>query len=176
LRVRAGGGNQGFNQEHVFGSWLVRNWSETIAGDRDFSMGFIPDRDFRSTAASSETRVQTSLGQTAIMFAGSDRSFGADQFYGRLPLVGAHRELVRISATGNSETAQPRPSAIAGTPTSFVLVRDDPILYENNHIDQSWQAALRPHDSFSENKTLSYGARARETASTAIILATRPQS
>jgi|SRR5215472_11555885 len=48
-------------------------------------MGFIPDRDFRSTAASSEKRVQTSLGQTAIMFAASDRSFGADRFYGDFP-------------------------------------------------------------------------------------------
>ncbi len=25
----------------------------------------------------------------------------------------------------------------------YVLVRDDPSLYENNHIDSSWQASLR---------------------------------
>lgn len=73
LRVRAGGGNQGFNQEHIFASLLLHQWSETIAADRDFSTGFIPDRDYRSSSASSETRLQSDLGQTDVIFAGSDR-------------------------------------------------------------------------------------------------------
>lgn len=157
LRVRAGGGNQGFNQEHVFASLLVRNWSETIAADRDFSTGFIPDRDFRSTAASSETRVQTSLGQTAVMLAGSDRPFGADQFYGDFP---SWERTKNWFASAQQELGDRTTAAFGYRRHSdeFVLVRDDPSLYENNHIDQSWQAALRRHDSFSENKTLSYGA------------------
>ena len=62
LRVRAGGGNQGFNQERVFASLLLRQWSETIAADRDFSTGFISDRDYRSSSASSETRLQSDSG------------------------------------------------------------------------------------------------------------------
>jgi len=49
---------------------------------RDFSTGFRPDRDYRSSSVSSETRFKTALGGTDILFAGSDRPFGADQFYG----------------------------------------------------------------------------------------------
>lgn len=157
LRIRAGGGNQGFNQQHVFGSLLVGNWSETIAADRDFSSGFIPDRDFRSTAASSETRVRTSLGQTAVIFAGSDRPFGADQFYGDFP---SWERTKNWFASAQQEIGDRTTAAFGYRRHSdeFVLVRDDPSLYENNHVDQSWQAALRRHDSFSENKILSYGA------------------
>ena len=53
IRFLAGVGNQGFNQQHVFASFLVHDWSETLAADRDFSTGFIPDRDYRNTVASS---------------------------------------------------------------------------------------------------------------------------
>jgi outer membrane cobalamin receptor len=85
IRVRAGLGNYGFNQEHIFGSLLYRNWSETVVADRDFSTGFRSDRDFRNNTASSEMRFQSALGQTDVLFAGSDRPFGADQFYGDFP-------------------------------------------------------------------------------------------
>src|SRR5207237_300972 len=54
LRVRAGLGSSGFNQQHILASLLRGNWSETVAAGRDFSSGFRPDRDFRSSAASSE--------------------------------------------------------------------------------------------------------------------------
>src|SRR5205814_9106383 len=40
----------------------------------------------------------------------------------------------------------------------FVLVRDNPAAFENNHIDKSWQADLRRHNQISVNSTLFYGA------------------
>lgn len=157
LRLRAGGGNQGFNQEHVFASLLRKDWSETVAGDRDFSTGFIPDRDYRSTSASSETRFKSALGQTDVIFAGSDRPFGADQFYGNFPSW----ERTKNWFTAAEQDLGERTTAAFGYrrhTDEFVLFRNDPSIYENNHIDQSWQAALRRHDSISDNATLSYGA------------------
>jgi len=157
LRVRAGGGNQGFSQQHVFASLLRQHWSETIAGDRDFSTGFIHDRDYRSTSASSETRFKSSIGQTDVIFAGSDRLFGADQFYGNFPSW----ERTKNWFTSAEQDLGDRTSAGFGYrrhTDEFVLFRNDPSIYENNHIDQSWQASLRRHDSLTDNSTLSYGA------------------
>jgi iron complex outermembrane receptor protein len=157
LRLRAGGGNQGFNQEHVFASMLLRQWSETIAADRDFSTGFIPDRDYRSSSASSETRLQSDLGQTDVIFAGSDRPFGADQFYGDFP---SWERTKAWFASAQQDLGEHTTAAFGYRrhTDEFILFRDDPSIYENNHIDQSWQAALRRHDSFSDNSALSYGA------------------
>ena len=156
LRIRAGGGNQGFNQEHVLASLLVRDWSETIAADRDFSSGFIRDRDYRSSSASSETRFKSSLGQTDIVFAGSDRPFGADQFYGNFP---SWERTKNWFASGEQDLGE-RTTAAFGYrrhTDEFVLIRDNPSIYENNHIDASWQAALRRDDRLSDAATLSYG-------------------
>lgn len=157
LRVRAGLGNQGFNQEHVYGSLLIRNWSETIAADRDFSSGFIPDRDYRSTTASSETRFKSALGQTDVIFAGSDRPFGADQFYGDFP---SWERTKNWFASGEQDLGANTSAAFGYRrhTDEFVLFRSDPSIYENNHVDQSWQGALRRHDSLADNTTLSYGA------------------
>src|SRR5262249_46324570 len=40
----------------------------------------------------------------------------------------------------------------------FILFRDDPTIYENNHVDESWQGTLRRHEPLGDNSTLSYGA------------------
>jgi iron complex outermembrane receptor protein len=39
----------------------------------------------------------------------------------------------------------------------FVLLRDDPSFYENNHIDEGWQAALRRTQTLGQNSTFFYG-------------------
>jgi iron complex outermembrane receptor protein len=157
IRVRAGLGNYGFNQEHFFGSLVNRSWSETVAADRDFSTGFIPDRDFRSSVASSETRFQSALGQTDVLFAGSDRPFGADQFYGDYP---SWERTKNWFASAEQDIGKQTSAAFGYRRHSdeYVLFRDDPAIYENNHIDESWQGALRRHDSLGDNSTLSYGA------------------
>jgi iron complex outermembrane receptor protein len=163
IRLRAGVGNQGFNQQHALASLLMRNWSETIAADRDFSTGFIPDRDYRSSSASSETRLKSALGQTDLLFAGSDRPYGADQFYG--PYASWERTK-NWFASAQQDIGQ-RTSAAFGYrrhSDEFILVRDDPSIYENNHVDGSWQVALRRHDPLSDNFTVSYGAEGQGDA------------
>lgn len=157
IRVRTGVGNYGFNQQHVFGSLLRQNWSETVAADRDFSTGFAPDRDFRSADASSETRFKSALGQTDLLVAGSDRPFGANQFYGAYP---SWERTKNWFSSAQQDLGQQTSADFAYRRHSdeFILIRSDPAIYENNHIDESWQGTLRRHDSLSDNSTLSYGA------------------
>jgi iron complex outermembrane receptor protein len=62
-----------------------RKFSEAIAGSRDLSTGFIPDRDYRTEDGSAETWLASSWGETDILLAGSDRPFGAAGFYGDYP-------------------------------------------------------------------------------------------
>jgi len=163
IRLRAGAGSDGFNQQHVLASFLLKDFSETIAAGRDFSTGFRPDRDFRSSSASSETRFKSALGQTDVLVAGSDRPFGADQFYGNFPSW----ERTKNWYASAQQDLGPRTNAAFGYrrhSDEFVLFRDDPAIYENNHIDQSWQAALRRHQSLADNSSLSYGAEAQADA------------
>jgi outer membrane cobalamin receptor len=157
IRLLTGVGNQGFNQQHVLASFLIHNWSETIAADRDFSTGFISDRDFRSSLASSETRFKTALGETDVLFAGSDRPYGANQFYGNFP---SWERTKNWFASAQQDLGKQTSAAFGYRRHSdeFVLFRDDPAIYENNHIDQSWQGALRRHQALGDNATLSYGA------------------
>ncbi|MBS1849555.1 MAG: TonB-dependent receptor [Acidobacteria bacterium] len=157
LRLRAGVGNDGFNQERIFGSLLQKRWSQTISASRDFSTGFRPDRDYRSSSLSSQTNFRSALGNTNILLAGSDKPFGADQFYGPYPswertkgwFASAYQELGTQTAASFGYRRHT---------DDFVLFRDQPEIYENNHISQSWQGALRRHDELGRNTTLSYGA------------------
>jgi outer membrane receptor protein involved in Fe transport len=163
LRVRLGVGNYGYNQEHVLTAFLIKNWSETIAADRDFSTGFRRDRDFRSGAASSETRFWSRLGETGFLFAGSDRPFGADQFYGNFP---SWERTKNWYASVQQDLGPKTTAAFAYRRHSdeFVLIRDHPEIYENNHIDGSWQATLRRHESLGDHSTFSYGAEGQGDA------------
>jgi len=53
-----------------------------LAGERNFSTGFMADRDYRNESGSSESRYTSAVGVTDILLAGNDRAFGANQFYG----------------------------------------------------------------------------------------------
>jgi len=156
VRALAGFGNYGFNQQRLLASFLGRGWSEQLSGSRDFSTGFAPDRDFRSSLLASETRIRSALGTSDVLLAGSDRPFGANQFYGPYPSWERTKNwfaslLQDLGATTSLAFGYRRHS------DEFVLVRDDPALYENNHIDQSWQATVRRTSSVGEHSTFAYG-------------------
>src|SRR6202044_3822819 len=55
LRLRSGIGKFGENQQAFAGSLAGKKWSQTVAGSRDFSTGFIADRDYRTEDGNSET-------------------------------------------------------------------------------------------------------------------------
>lgn len=156
IRLQTGVGSYGINTQAAIVSGAGRRWSEQLAGGRDFSTGFIADRDYRSEELSSESRLQTAAGLTDLLLAGSDRAFGADQFYGDYPsfehtkgwYAMLHQEL---GAKTEAAVAYRRHTDV------FALVRADPGLYENQHIDESWEGLLQRRDPLSRHLNLATG-------------------
>jgi iron complex outermembrane receptor protein len=142
LFLRAGEGSFQLNEETLLGGATRGPWSGRVAAERNFSTGFVTDRDYRNEDASAESWNATRLGITDLLFASSDRSFGANQFYGDYPswertkgwFASVRQELgsQTVAAFGYRRHTD-----------EFILFRDDPAIYENNHIDGSWQGSLR---------------------------------
>jgi iron complex outermembrane receptor protein len=160
LRLRAGGGTHGEDDDAALASWSGRiaggkSLSEVVGGERDFSDGFIADRDYRSEDASSETRFQSPLGISDVLLAGSDRRFGANQFYGNYDSW--ERTKGWFSAI-NQQIDDKTQASLAYRRHSdiFVLLRDDPAVYKNQHVDTSWQAAVRRKDDLPWNGAAVY--------------------
>ena len=140
--LRAGEGSFESNEESLLGGATRGRWSGRVTAERNFSTGFMTDRDYRNEDTSAESWIGSRLGVTDLLFAGSDRSFGANQFYGNYPswertkgwFASVRQELgsQTVAAFGYRRHTD-----------EFVLFRDDPAIYENNHIDGSWQGSLR---------------------------------
>ena len=142
LRLRAGEGSFGTNEESVLAAAARKRWSGQATASRNFSTGFMADRDYRNEDASAENWMGSRLGITDLLFAASDRSFGASQFYGPYP---SWERTKAWFASARQEFGS-RTTAAFGYrrhTDEFVLVRNVPALYENNHVDGSWQASLR---------------------------------
>ena len=156
LLLRAGGGNYGENEQAAVVSAVGRKWSEMLAGQRNFSSGFMYDRDYRNEEASSESRWQSALGETDILLAGDDRAFGANQFYGNFP---SYERTKGWFASMKQDLGLKTQAAFGYRrhTDEFVLFRNAPAIYENNHIDTSWEAAVRRHDGMGGNLKLYYG-------------------
>ncbi len=82
LLLRAAEGSFESNEESLLAGATRGRWSGRLTASRNFSTGFIADRDYRNEDSSVETWAGSRLGITDMMFASSDRSFGANQFYG----------------------------------------------------------------------------------------------
>jgi iron complex outermembrane receptor protein len=140
--LRGGEGSFESNEETLLAGATRHSLSGRVTAERNFSTGFMSDRDYRNEDASAEGWMGSRLGVTDLLFAGSDRSFGANQFYGDYPSwertkgwFGSVRQELgsqTVAAFGYRRHTD-----------EFVLIRDDPAIYENNHIDGSWQASLR---------------------------------
>lgn len=157
LRVGAGVGNFGVNQQYGSGAMVWSKFDTELDAERDFSSGFRPDRDYRSATFFSSSGMQTGLGRSLLMLAYGDKPYGADQFYG--PFNSWER--TKSWFAGFKQDLGSKTEFDFGFrrhTDEFVLFRNDPSIYENNHIDRSWQADLRRHDQLSQNSTLFYGA------------------
>jgi iron complex outermembrane receptor protein len=100
------------------------------------------DRDYRNEDASSESWISSRLGISDLLFAASDRSFGANQFYG------AYNSWERTKgwfASARQELGNRTVAAFGYRrhTDEFILLRNKPSYYENNHMDGSWQASVR---------------------------------
>ena len=159
LRVRAGVGNFGENEQSFIGGAVIRKWSGRVTGSRNFSTGFMTDRDYRNEDASLESWAGSRLGVTDFLFAGSDRAFGANQFYGNFP---SWERTKGWFASVRQELGAHTTAAYGYRrhTDEFVLVLDNPALYENNHRDGSWQANLRSTHSVARSAQLLMGLEA----------------
>jgi outer membrane cobalamin receptor len=140
--LRGGEGSFESNEETLLAGATHGRWSGRVTAERNFSTGFMTDRDYRNEDSSGESWLGTRLGMTDLMFAGSDRSFGANRFYGDYP---SWERTKGWFGSARQELGSQSEAAFAYRrhTDEFVLFRDDPAIYENNHIDGSWQGSLR---------------------------------
>jgi iron complex outermembrane receptor protein len=104
----------------------------------------------------SRTGFSTQVGSTTVLLGISDKPFGADQFYGNFNSL----ERTKSWFTGLRQGIGTNTEFDFGYrrhSDEFILLRDHPSVYENNHIDESYQFALRRHQDLSTNTTLSFG-------------------
>jgi iron complex outermembrane receptor protein len=157
--LRGGEGSSESNEETLLAGATHGRWSGRATAERNFSTGFMADRDYRNEDSSAENWVGTRLGVTDLLVAASDRAFGANQFYGPYNswertkgwFAGARQEL------GSQTEAA---FAYRRHTDDFVLLRDDPGIYENNHIDGSWQGSLRRTENLPRGTLLLMGLEA----------------
>lgn len=157
LWLSGGAGSFDENQQTFVASYARSKWAEQLAGHREYSSGFMYDRDFRNENASSESWLDSPLGTTDILLGGSDTPFGANNFYGNYPSYERTKGwfasiLQQIGTKTNAGFAYRRHT------DNFILFRDNPAIYANNHIDKSWQAIVRRKSTWSDGKNgLYYG-------------------
>ena len=142
LMLRATTGSFGANEESLLVGATRGRWSGRLTGSRNFSTGFMADRDYRNEDTSAESWLGSRLGITDLMLASSDRSFGANQFYGP---YNSWERTKGWFASGRQELGSRTVAAFGYRrhTDEFILLRNNPSVYENNHIDNSWQASLR---------------------------------
>lgn len=157
MRLRGALGNQGINQESGTLAFGAQNISQTLVFSRDFSSGFLPDRDYRDLSLTSISHARFRPGATDLLLAISDRPFGADQFYGKFNswertkgwFASVRQELGNRTEVDFSYRRHT---------DLFVLYRDRPEVFTNRHVLGSWDGAVRRSEEWGPSARLSYGA------------------
>ncbi|MBN9617019.1 MAG: TonB-dependent receptor [Acidobacteriales bacterium 59-55] len=163
LTAKAGGGNYSSTEQSFRAGYAGKPVSAELSGSRDTSAGFMADRNYAANAISAETWLNLRPGTTDILIAGSDRPYGANQFYGPYPSWERTKGwFASIQQQFGTRTAAS--FAYRRHTDQFVLFVNDPSIYENNHATTAWQSALRRVDKLSANVTLSYGLEANGDA------------
>jgi iron complex outermembrane recepter protein len=156
FRLRTAFGSDGINQQRAALGIALKKVSEQLSFARDFSSGFMPDRDYRNLQFASVTRLATDFGNGSLNLAYMDHPFGADQFYGNFNswedtktwFAGVQQ------AFGAKTTAS---FSFRRHSDLFVLYRDRPDVFANHHSDESYQLAVRRREEMSPSTTLYYG-------------------
>jgi iron complex outermembrane receptor protein len=156
FRLRTAAGNFGFNQQRVSLSTARGRWAQRLGASRDFSSGFVPNRDYRDLSLVSSTDLRTALGSTSVLLGHDDRPFGADRFYGDFPSW----EHTRTWFASLRQALGQQTDAVFGYRRHtdlFVLERDHPDVFTNRHASESYQAAVRGRRGPGQNTRLHYG-------------------
>jgi iron complex outermembrane receptor protein len=156
FRLRTAAGNFGINQQSGSLAGATGRFSEQLIFARDFSSGFMPDRDYRNLQLASLTHITTGIGAGDLTLAYMDHPFGADQFYGNFNSW----ENTKTWVAAYQQTIGERTAAsfsFRRHSDLFVLYRDRPEVFANHHSDASEQFALRRNDPLANGILLSYG-------------------
>jgi iron complex outermembrane receptor protein len=156
-RIRVAGGSFGTNQQRV-GLTLVNGprFSQQVSAYRDFSTGFIPNRDYRNLALTSSTLLRTRLGATSVLLSHNDKPFGAEQFYGNFNSWERTRTWWASIQQSLGERTQAS-FAYRRHTDLFVLYRDRPQVFTNRHAVESYQASFRRSEPVRSNTTVNWG-------------------
>ena len=142
VRLRSSVGNFGVNQQSGALIYAGSRWTEQLTFSRDFSTGFMPNRDFRNLSLASSSWTRTRLGATSILLAHNDRPFGAEQFYGNFnswERTKAWFASARQELGARTEVA----FGFRRHTDLFVLYRDRPQVFTNRHATETYQLAVR---------------------------------
>ena len=156
LRLRTAFGNWGVNQQRGSFTTVFPNVTQQLSFSRDFSTGFQTNRDYRNLSLASATHALSRLGATDIVLAHNDRPFGADQFYGNF---NSWERTKSWFASAKQDLGAKTQVAFAFRRHTdlFVLYRDRPQVFTNRHAVESFEGAVRRHESLGVNTRLHYG-------------------
>jgi iron complex outermembrane receptor protein len=150
-------GNFGTNQETFSAGFVASRVDEQLDVARDFSTGFMPGRDYRSLTIFSNTGAQTALGRSLIMLGLGDKPFGANNFYGDSPTQWERTKSWFAALKQDLGKKTELDLSFRRHTDEYIWEKQDPSLYENNHIDHSLQGSLRRAEQLGQNSSLFYG-------------------
>jgi iron complex outermembrane receptor protein len=156
FRMRTAVGSDGINQQRASLGLSGKKLSEQLSFSRDFSSGFIPDRDYRNLEFASLTRWVSTYGNGTLNLAYMDHPFGADQFYGNF---NSWEDTKTWFASVQQPFGEKTTASFSFRRHSdlFVLYRDRPEIFTNHHSDESYQLAVRRREELGTTTTLFYG-------------------
>ncbi len=156
IRLQAGGGSWGTNFQRAAITAVRGTLSQQFSFSRDFSTGFIPNRDYRNLTVGSVTHWRSALGATSLDLGHSDKPFGAEQFYGNF---NSWERTKTWLASIRQELGSKTEAAVTYRRHTdlFVLWRDRPQAFTNRHASETWHGSLRRREPLGQNATLHYG-------------------
>jgi iron complex outermembrane receptor protein len=157
MRLRTALGNFGVNQQRASMAFVGPRVTQQLSASRDFSTGFMQNRDYRNLSLASATRVESQLGNTDVRLAHRDSPFGAEQFYGNF---NSWERTKTWWASARQQLGSKTEAAFAFRRHTdlFVLYRDRPQVFTNRHAVESYQVSLRRRGELGRNAKLHYGA------------------
>ncbi len=152
VKLRAGMGNWGTQQQRASLAYVRGALGQQLTMSRDFSTGFMANRDYRNLSVASTTNWR----RTEISLAHNDRPFGAEQFYGNFNSWERTKNWFAGVRQGFGEKTDAA-FAYRRHTDLFVLYRDRPQVFTNRHIAESYQAQLRRREDMGKTSRLHYG-------------------
>ncbi len=158
-RLRAAIGSFGTQQQMATLAGKAGPVAQSVSFSRDFSRGFMANRDYRNLAASAHTLVESNLGKTGVDLGYADKPFGAQDFYGPYP---SWERTSTWFASMHHNFPEKWQAVLSYRRHSdlFYLFRDNPQRYQNHHVADGFHASLRRSDRWTSGIALHTGAEA----------------